>query len=100
MRAHGVVVTPPTFDDDLGFLQRVDDFAAEQLIAKFRAEAFAISILPRSAGHDVGGLGSDRCDPFAHRRGHELRTIVRTNVSGNAAQDEQIREHVADVNSF
>src|SRR5580692_11415713 len=62
---HSVVVAPPTFDDDLGFLQCVEDFAVEQFIAKLRVEALAISILPGTARHDVGGLGSDRRDPFA-----------------------------------
>lgn len=30
MWPHGVVVLPPSFDDDLGFLQRVEDFAIER----------------------------------------------------------------------
>ena len=58
MRAHRVVVAPPAFDDGPGFLQGVEDFAIEQLIAKLRVEALAISVLPETARHDVGGLGS------------------------------------------
>jgi hypothetical protein len=46
VRAQGVVVSPPAFDDDLGLLHRVEDFAVEKLIAKFRVKALAISILP------------------------------------------------------
>jgi hypothetical protein len=61
-------VAPPTFDDDLGFLQCVEDFAVEQLIAKLRVEALAISILPGTARHDVGGLGSDRLKSGIMRR--------------------------------
>jgi hypothetical protein len=34
MRSHRVVVLPPSFDDDLGFLQRVEDFAIEPLVTK------------------------------------------------------------------
>ena len=97
MRTHSVVVAPPIFDDDLGFLQCVEDFAVEQLIAKLRVEALAISILPGTARHDVGGLGSDRRDPFAHCPGNKLRAIIRADVPGNAAQDEEIREYVDDV---
>jgi hypothetical protein len=29
-----VVVAPPTFNDDLGFAQRVEDFTIEQFIAQ------------------------------------------------------------------
>jgi hypothetical protein len=33
MRPDRVVVAPPTFDDDLGLTQRVEDFAIEQFIS-------------------------------------------------------------------
>jgi hypothetical protein len=32
MRADGVVVMPPAFDDDLSFPQRVEDLAVEQFV--------------------------------------------------------------------
>jgi hypothetical protein len=32
-------MAPPTFDDDLGFAQRVEDFTIEQLIAQARRRA-------------------------------------------------------------
>ena len=85
MRSHPVVVLPPSFDDDLGFLQRVEDFAIEQFVTKLRVEAFAIAIFPRTAGHDVGGLGTDSGDPFTQRLGDELRAVVGSNVAGDAA---------------
>jgi hypothetical protein len=34
MRANGVVVMPPAFDDDLSFPQRVEDFAVEQFVTQ------------------------------------------------------------------
>jgi hypothetical protein len=34
MRPDRVVVPPPAFDDDLRFLQRVEDFAIKQLVAQ------------------------------------------------------------------
>ena len=88
---------PPTFDDDLGLLESVEDLAVEKFVPELRVEALAISVLPGTARHDVGGLGSNRCDPFAHSLCNKFRTIVRTNVSGNAAQDEEIRQHINDV---
>jgi hypothetical protein len=39
----------------------------EQFIAEFRVEALAISVFPRAARHDVGGLGSHRRDPLSER---------------------------------
>jgi hypothetical protein len=34
MRANGVVVMPPAFDDDLSFPQREEDFAVEQFVTQ------------------------------------------------------------------
>jgi hypothetical protein len=34
MRTNGIVVPAPAFDDDLGFAQRVEDLAVEQLISQ------------------------------------------------------------------
>src|SRR5262249_35560634 len=53
-----------------------------------------------TAGRDVSGLRADGGDPFLRRLGEELRAVVGTNVLGNAAQDEQIRQYVDDVDRF
>ena len=45
MGSFGVVVVPPSFDDDLGFTQRVKDLAVQQLVAHPAVEAFAIHSL-------------------------------------------------------
>jgi hypothetical protein len=97
MRPDGVVVTAPAFDDDLGFPQRVEDLAIEQFVAQSCIEALDKAILPRAAGSDVGSLRADGGDPLLHGFGEELRAIVGTNVGGNAPQDEQIRQHVDDI---
>jgi len=91
MRANGIVVTAPALDDDLGFAQRVEELAVEQLVAQAGIETFDEAILPRAARRDVGGLGPDGADPLLHRLGDEFRAIVGTDVLGDAAQDEQIR---------
>jgi hypothetical protein len=36
MRAHGVVVSPPAFDDDPGFSERAEDFPIEQFFIRPR----------------------------------------------------------------
>src|SRR5438477_567564 len=50
MRPHGVVVTPPAFDDDLRFPQRVEDLAIEQL----GDLAIAIAVIFLDQLNDVG----------------------------------------------
>ena len=49
-----VVVPPPAFNDDLYYLQRLEDLAIQKLISKLRAEALTIAILPEAAGHEAG----------------------------------------------
>ena len=44
-------------DENLGFLEAVEDLAVEQFIAQFPVEAFAVAVLPRAAGRDVQSLG-------------------------------------------
>ena len=46
MGSLSVVVIPPSFDNNLGFPQRVEDFAIQQLFAHSPIEALAISVLP------------------------------------------------------
>ena len=42
-RSRSIEVAPPTFDDDLGLAQRVEDFAIEQFIAQARVEALDVT---------------------------------------------------------
>src|SRR4030081_949792 len=97
MRPHGVVVTTPAFNDDLRLPQRVEDLAIEQLVAQPGIKTLDEPVLPRTARRDVGGLCSDGADPLLHRLGNELRAIIGTDMPGNAAQDEQVGEHVDDI---
>jgi hypothetical protein len=100
MRANRIVVTPPALNDNLRFAHGVEDLAIEQLVAQARVEALDKAVLPRTARRDVSGLRPDSGDPFLHRLGDELRAVIGTNVLGNAAQDEQIRQDVDDVDRF
>ena len=45
MGSFGVVMFPPSFDDDLGFAKRVEDFAVQKLVAHSPVETFAVSVL-------------------------------------------------------
>ena len=100
MGPHGVVVTPPAFDYDLGLVERVEDFAIEQLIAQTRIEGLDEAVLPRAARRNVGGFRPDSGNPFLHGLGDELRAIVGTNVLRDATQNKEIREHIDDIDGF
>jgi hypothetical protein len=47
MRADSAVVVPPSFDQYLGFAQRVEHFEVEQFIAEPGIEAVAVAFFPR-----------------------------------------------------
>ena len=53
MRPDCIEVAPPTFDDDLGLTQRVEDFAVEQFIAQARVEALDVAVFPWTAWLDI-----------------------------------------------
>jgi hypothetical protein len=87
-------VASPTLDDDLGLTQSVENLAVEQLIAKAGIEALDVAVLPGATPLDVGGLGTDSRDPVLHRLGDELGSVVGADVSGDAAQDEEVGQNV------
>src|SRR6516164_8509100 len=72
----------------------VENLAVEQLIAKAGVEALDKAVLPGAAPLDVGSVGTDTPDPFLHRLGDELRSVVGPDVSGNAPQDEEVGQNV------
>src|SRR5215210_7777672 len=82
------------------FHGRLEDLSVEQLVPKPGIEALDVAILPRAARSDVGGLGSDRRVPLLDGLGDELRAVVGADVARHAAQDEQVREHVDDVDGL
>ena len=56
MGSDRVVVVGPLLDEDLDFLETVEDFAIEQLVPQLAVEAFAIAVLPGAAGLDIESL--------------------------------------------
>ena len=95
-----VVVASPALDDDLGLAQTVEDLAIEQLIAKAGVEALDVAVLPRTAPLDIGSLGADSGDPSLDSLGDELRSVVGPDMTGNAAQDEQVGQNVDHIDCF
>jgi hypothetical protein len=97
MMALGVVVAAPTLNEDLRLGEAVEDLPAEQLVAEHGIEVLAVAVLPEGSRLNVGSLCADGGDPLPHRLGDELLAIVRPDVNGNTAQDEQIGQEVDDV---
>src|SRR5260221_13495444 len=95
-----VIVPSPTLDDDLGLAQRVEDLAIKQFVAQSGIKTLDKAVLPRAARRDLGGLCADCADPILHRLGDELGTVVGPDMPGDTAQDEQVGEHVDDVDRF
>ena len=93
----GVVVAPPGFEENLGFLEGVEDLPVQELVAQPRVEALDVAILPRRARLDEGGPGPDRGDPSPDRFGDELRAVVGPNVGRDAAQDEEVGQDIDDL---
>jgi hypothetical protein len=100
MRPDGVVVTTPALEDDLRLVERVEDLPIEKLVTQARVETLDEAVLPRTAWCDVGGACADSCDPVLHGFGQELGAIVGADVAGHAAQDEQVRQRIDDVDGF
>src|ERR1700757_29386 len=53
VRSGGVVADAPAFGQHTQFLDRVEEFSVEELIAQLAVERFAVAVLPRRAGFDV-----------------------------------------------
>ncbi len=51
-----VVVAALAFEHDPRLFERIKNLPVEQFVAELGVEAFAIAILPRAAGRDIGGL--------------------------------------------
>jgi len=46
MRADGIVMTPPGFDEYAGLSEAVEDLAIEEFVAKRPVEALVIAVFP------------------------------------------------------
>ena len=76
VRAHGVEVPPPAFDDDLRFGEGVEYLAVEEFVAQPGIERLDEAVLPGAAGCDVGGLRANRADPGLHGLRDELGPVI------------------------
>jgi hypothetical protein len=84
VRSDRVVVFMSLFDDDLGFLQAVEDFTVQRLVAKFSVEGLAVAIPPGAAWFDEQDFGSNLRQPVAQDLCRHLSAIVGSDVLGHA----------------
>ena len=49
-------MVPPSFDNNLGFPQQIEDFAVQQFVAHSPVEAFTVFVLPGRSRLDVDDL--------------------------------------------
>ena len=90
-------MAPPGFEENLGLLQGVEDVPVQEFIAQPCVEALDVSVLPGRAGLDEGGPGSHLRDPSPDGVRDELRAVVGADVGRDAAQDEQVGQHVDNI---
>lgn len=86
MRPHGVIVLPPSLDDDLGLGTRAKPFETEAFVTEFAVEALGDAILPGLAGLDQRGADTLPDDPGQQRFRHELRAVVAAQKARRAVE--------------
>jgi hypothetical protein len=52
MRAVRIVVASPAFDEDLGFVQRIEEFPVQQFIPQLPVKGLDVPVLPRTTRLD------------------------------------------------
>src|SRR6478735_2580640 len=85
MRALQVVVLPVAFAQHFCFQQGGKGLPVEELVAEPAVEAFAVGVLPWTAGFDIEGFKSSPPDPVLHGLCDELRAIVAADELRRAA---------------
>ena len=93
-------MAPPALDDDLCLREGVEDFPVEKLVPEPGVERLDEAVFPRRSRRDVGRLRSDCSDPLLDGLRNELRAVIRANVAGHAAQDEEIGQNVYHIGRF
>ena len=89
---------PPSFNENLGLPEIIEEYEVQQLVPKPPIEAIIISVRPYSARtprcswFDEQGLGADLGDPVPQSMGSELRAVIRSNVTGNAPLHHEVSQ--------
>ena len=76
MRAEGVVVLTPSFNDRPGFGAAAEGLHPQALIPKLAVEGFVAAVLPRLAGVDACGGTAGLADPAQDGRGDKPLSLI------------------------
>ena len=93
-----IVMMPPLLDNDLGLFLACEPFPAEAFVSEFAVEAFDIAVLPGRSRFDKGRTDAMACEPFDHRLGRKLRSVVgadKGRLSVKAHESAKGVDHVA-----
>ncbi len=90
----------PVFDQDLGFFERVEDFAIEQLVSEPTVKAFVIPVLPRASWFNESGIDIQSMEPVFEDLGGKFTAVVRPNISGHPLGEKQITEDIEHIVRF
>ena len=77
MWTHGIVVPPPSFDDDLRFATAAEPLEVQALVAEAPVKALVHAVLPRLAWVDERGFDVGFFEPFQDRLSRAVSTPVK-----------------------
>src|SRR5262245_23731875 len=93
MRAHGIVMTPPSFDNNLRFATTAEPLQAQVFVAETTVETLVGAVLPRLAGIDQRHFDPGDFQPLEDCLAHEFRAVVRAQELRCAAFADQSGQH-------
>jgi len=85
-----IVVLPPSLNQLLCLLQRVDEFGIQKFIPEFAFEGFVVSIHPWTASLNELRLHADRPEPGSDGNSRKLLAIVRADMTRRAISEKQV----------
>ncbi len=97
VRSQRVIYHSPFLDHDLCLSQRVKNLSVQAFIPELPVEALAVTVLPRTPRLNVQRSRSQIPQPLPKFPGHELRSVVRSNVLWNSSPQHHIGQCLDDL---
>jgi hypothetical protein len=92
MRATRVVLTAPAFDEDLGFLQRIEEFPVQQLIPQLPVKGLDVPILPRTPWLDEERRDGQHAVPSPQGPRDKFWAVVAPNMRRTPSMQKQLTQ--------
>ncbi len=94
-----IILSAPASDHDLCLSQVPEPLHVQAFVTQPPVEAFAVRILPRAAGLNVGGLNVSLLQPLLHGPRNKLWSIITPYVAWCAAFSDHAVKHLDDLPS-